>query len=115
MKGLSFPFAAGPQFPSVAVDGDAVESALEALLHTPRGSRVMRPELGVDLDSLVFDQLHAIQRAVVSDQIRRQASDYCGAIVDDVVFSPGRTPQEWTIEVQWRSGGKTGVVVRKMG
>lgn len=55
-KGLKFPFEnSGRGYFSEAVEVELAKSNLKQLMNTRLGERVMLPEFGCDLDSLVFE------------------------------------------------------------
>lgn len=69
LAGISYPFRVeGAGLPAQAFGTDVVRSALVMLLRTNRRSRVMRPELGPDLLSLIFE----VNSPALADIIRRE-------------------------------------------
>lgn len=76
INGVGFPFRLGPNgIPASATDSDAIKSDLFVLLNTGSATRVMRPELRVDLAKLVFENngplLVALIRQTLSSGIKR--------------------------------------------
>lgn len=74
--GIAFPFRKGTtSFPEGSVDDRLIREELMQLLLTARGERVMRPELGTDAQSFVFetnDELLASNiRTVVANAIAK--------------------------------------------
>ena len=69
LAGVSYPFRVeGSGLPAQALGTDVVRSGLIMLLRTNRRSRVMRPELGPDLLSLIFE----VNSPALADLIRRE-------------------------------------------
>jgi uncharacterized protein len=61
LVGISFPFRKeNNQFPVVDIDVDAIKSDLILLFNTPIRSRVMRPDFGTNLHSLLFESTDAL-------------------------------------------------------
>jgi phage baseplate assembly protein W len=58
LKGISFPFRkADGQFPVMDSDAMAVRSNIMALFNVPMRGRIMRPEIGTTVGSLLFDPI----------------------------------------------------------
>lgn len=70
LRGISYPFRIeGAGAPASAVGVDAIKAALIGLLKTPRRSRVMRPELGNNLYSLVFENVGPLLHPLIEREI----------------------------------------------
>lgn len=75
-RGFSFPFRAeGGQFPAASQDADLIRESVVLLLSTPKRSRLMRPEIGVDALKVLFepnsDLIINDMRAEVLDTLSR--------------------------------------------
>jgi phage baseplate assembly protein W len=69
LAGISFPFRIeGNGLPASAKGTDVIRSALTVLLRTAKGSRVMRPTLGMSLQKLIFET----QGPPLQSMIRRE-------------------------------------------
>lgn len=72
LKGISFPFRkADGQFPKVEVDKDAVKNDLTALFQTSVRTRVMRPLVGSNAHTLVFESIGPLLSARLERSIRQ--------------------------------------------
>lgn len=70
ITGIAFPFDRGPEgIPKTVEDADAVKSDLILLFSTPRGSRVMRPNFGVNIAQIVFDSTGSLLKAFLLREI----------------------------------------------
>lgn len=84
--GISYPFRrADGQFPKMEYGANAVDSDLVMLFRTPLRSRVMRPKVGTDAESQVFEpnvsfleiQLEtSIKRTIVLNEPRVKILNY---------------------------------------
>ncbi len=64
-KGLSFPFCLNPKGSLSDVSGRlSVEQSIRIILGTTKGERVMRPDFGCDLGSLVFSPNNSRTRSL---------------------------------------------------
>lgn len=55
-RGLSFPFRRGPAgFPQPSTDQDTLWDSIQQLLLTARGERVMRPDVGSQAHTFLFE------------------------------------------------------------
>jgi phage baseplate assembly protein W len=78
LQGLAFPFQRGSQgFPATDHGVDRVVfNSLKALLTTGRNERVMRPGLGTNIHSLLFDNISAITKARIAADVTRAITLY---------------------------------------
>lgn len=77
IKGISSPFRAGSTgIPEPAYGEDAIDASIRQLLLTPRGKRVMRPDLGTAAYEYIFDKMSNIVKAMIIDQTRRLITQY---------------------------------------
>lgn len=68
--GISYPFRVeGAGLPSKAVGLDVIKSALIVLLKTAKGSRVMRPTLGTNLNQLLFENVGPLLHPLIEREI----------------------------------------------
>jgi phage baseplate assembly protein W len=55
-RGIKFPFQrVGNQLPAPTTNDTTVSEALRTLILTPRGSRIMRPDMGTNLWAYIFE------------------------------------------------------------
>ena len=72
IRGIAFPFRKeNGEFPKMAENEELVSSNLIALFNTPVRRRVMRPELGTTVQSLVFEGITPVLTARLERSIRR--------------------------------------------
>ncbi len=71
-KGFSYPFRMDTELGQMATsEGVAlVEESIRILLGTKKGERVMRPDFGADLDSIVFSPIQANTFAMIQKYIK---------------------------------------------
>lgn len=88
IRGISWPFRiANNGLPAPAQGTDAIRSALVLLLKTPKGSRVMRPELGTNLNRLLFETQGPFLQALVRREILSAVSDFLPQVrISDIVI-----------------------------
>jgi phage baseplate assembly protein W len=77
LAGISFPFRIeGGGLPAAAKGTDVVRAALIVLLRTPKASRVMRPTLGTDIQSLIFENQGPVLRSLIQREIFSAVNDF---------------------------------------
>lgn len=55
-SGIKFPFQrVGNQLPAATTNDTTISEALRTLILTPRGSRIMRPDLGTNIWAYIFE------------------------------------------------------------
>lgn len=75
LRGISFPFRKGyTSFPDSTQDDTLVGEELRALILTPTGQRVMRPQYGCNARLYVFDNNDVLLRAKVRQEVLRAIS-----------------------------------------
>lgn len=63
-RGISFPYRKGTDgIPQMEEDLQLVKEDLELLLNTRKRERIMKPDFGIDLESLVFENTGPLLRA----------------------------------------------------
>ena len=87
-----------------AVYEEDVRQAIQIILATNPGERVMRPEFGAGLQTFVFEPINPTTLARVQDRVRRALVDWEPRIdVEDVQVSPrGAPPVKLEIGLQYR-------------
>lgn len=88
-RGWAFPpgFHGGPEPVSMVSEEEDIEQSLHILLSTRVGERLMRPDFGVDLHSLVFHNMDLTARTQLKDAIERAVLYYEPRItLRDVMF-----------------------------
>lgn len=77
LAGISFPFRIeGEGLPKEAKGVDVIKSALIVLLRTPKGSRAMRPTLGTNLYSLLFEDVGPLLESLIQRDIFLAVGDW---------------------------------------
>ena len=72
IRGIAFPFSRSDLgLPAPQTDEDVIADNIVRILHTPRGSRVMRPDAGSDVYAFVFESVGPLLRARIDYEIRR--------------------------------------------
>lgn len=72
-KRVAFPFQLGDHNQIALVSGDlAIRQSIYVIVYTVPGERVMRPEFGCEIHSLVFDPIND-ETAVVAERYVREA------------------------------------------
>lgn len=72
IKGIGLPFRkGGTSFPATVEDDDLIADALEAIIMTPVGQRIMRPRFGCNARMYVFENNEAKLRAKVRQEVIR--------------------------------------------
>jgi len=100
--GISYPFRKGSfSFPERASDDEVIADNIRRILQTPKGSRVMRPEIGCDAWSIVFDSVGPVMNARLEVDVRRSIP----------VGEPRVRVLGVTATTRETSGGDTGTVV----
>jgi len=70
LAGISFPFRIeGVGLPAPAFGTNVIKSALIVLLRTSKGSRVMRPNVGNNLQKLIFENQGPVMRSLIQREI----------------------------------------------
>lgn len=70
--GIAFPFQAGStSFPAVSTDADVVEDNIMRILLTTPGERPMRPGVGCQIYSFIFENMGSVLNARVDHEVRR--------------------------------------------
>ena len=74
--GIAWPFQKGTtEFPRQRTDDEVIEDNIRRILLTQKGERVMRPNEGSDVMKFVFENVGAVMRATLSDEVRRAVSN----------------------------------------
>lgn len=77
ISGISFPFRTeGNGLPAGAKGTDLIRSAFILLLRTPKGSRVMRPTLGTNIESMLFEDVGPLFEAMIQREILIATNDW---------------------------------------
>lgn len=105
LAGISFPFRLeGRGIPASARGRAAIRSCLIALLRTPRRSRVMRPELGVDLQSILFEDAGPITAEILKEQIAESISTYLPQV--KIIYIEVKTEdKKFTVNIRYSTQG----------
>lgn len=75
-KAIKFPFQRGStSFPATVEDDDVVGSQIESLFNTTKRERVMRPLVGVDVYSDIFETITPIMQARLATDVAQQFRD----------------------------------------
>jgi phage baseplate assembly protein W len=81
--GISFPFRLGPtSLPGASTDEDLIKQTIMQLVLTIRGERIMRPEVGSNVYSFVFEQ----NNTVLADVIRAEVQTVIGRFEPRVIL-----------------------------
>ena len=89
--GVSLPFSAKDVFTSTYTTQEALKSNLINYLLTNKGERVLNPDFGIGLRSLLFEQAVQESRDEVESLIRRGISEWFPQVVINtlsVIFTP---------------------------
>lgn len=108
LRGISFPFrSSSTSFPKMSVSTQVIHDSIKALLLTSKEERVMRPDLGVNIHSYVFDNLTPIVRARIALDIKRAIEYYEPRVaVLSVDAVEGRDDHTIVIDVVYRVAGQ---------
>lgn len=105
-KGIVAPFTKDLQgYPATAEDFDKVDKAIECILMTSFGERVMRPTFGSDVVGLVFEPSEIVKAAGV-DAVNRSLATWESRIrvvgIDVQTFDDGRVEFDidYTLKVE---------------
>jgi len=72
IRGIGFPFGkSSTSYPSVKENDDLIEDNIRRILLTRRGERVMRPDVGSEINDYVFENVGSVMRAGISQEVRR--------------------------------------------
>lgn len=72
IRGIAFPFRKGTtSLPESVTDNDVIRDNIIRILQTIRGSRVMRPNVGSNVWSFVFENTGPILNARMDHEVRR--------------------------------------------
>jgi len=75
--GIKFPYQKGRRgFPATVTGQDAIKSDLLFLFKTKKRSRVMKPQMGLGLEQIVFENTGPLLRARLHRAIARVVADY---------------------------------------
>ena len=86
-RGISFPFRPGTSsFPEGSADDALIAESLRQLVLTIRGERIMRPTLGANVYSLVFEN----NNAVLADMLRAEINSVVGRFETRVILTDVR-------------------------
>ena len=69
-RGWAFPVDAGDADVALAAYEEDIRQAIRIILETAPGERVMRPEFGSGLQSLVFEPVNATTRSLVQHRVQ---------------------------------------------
>lgn len=105
LAGISFPFRLlGTGLPAPAFGTEVIRSALIVLLRTARGSRVMRPDLGNDLQHMIFEiQGPALQALMTREILNTIADNLPQVVVTNFNFT--ETEHEIQVNVSYNVQG----------
>lgn len=82
LAGISWPFRIeGSGLPAAAKGTDVIKSALILLMRTPKGSRVMRPTLGVGLQRLIFENQGPALQSMIQREILAGITNFLPQVV----------------------------------
>lgn len=110
--GMGFPFrATGTEFPASATDNELVQASIAQLLMTQRGERVMRPDTGSAIYSLLFEN----DSELLDELIRTEVLNTIGRYEPRVIITSvdiKRNGEEIQVDIQYalRSTGEPGRV-----
>lgn len=106
---------------------EQVADRIMALINTGRNERVMRPGLGTNINTLVFDNINELTIAQLEEMVRQEISKYeknvfinsvyvsdrttPGAIFLDVIYSILEFQQQMTYTATIRVGGEVEEIV----
>lgn len=78
LRGIAYPFRRGPQgFPAIVTGIEAVvANAIQVLLLTGAGERVMRTQLGTNVFAYVFETLDGLTQARIAASVARAIATY---------------------------------------
>ncbi len=106
---LAFPFQLGDRNQIALVSGDlAIRQSIYVIVYTVPGERVMRPEFGCEIHSLIFDPVNE-ETAVVAERYVRDALLRWEPRINvvDIKVSPGSTELgEMWIDVTYQIKGQ---------
>ena len=75
--GIKFPFKKGLQsMPADVTDEQLIRENLIQIILCPQGTRIMRPEFGVDAYALVFENTGEVMKIGLESAIRQAVSKY---------------------------------------
>jgi phage baseplate assembly protein W len=84
-------------------DEASVRQAIQIVLSTAKGERVMRPDFGCNLRSLVFSPNNGATRAAAAFEVREALRQWEPRIeVLEVTAEAGESPEQMLIEVAYR-------------
>ena len=82
LSGISYPLRIeGGGLPAVAKGTDVIKSALTVLMRTNKGSRVMRPTLGTNLQRLIFENQGPVMQSLVQREVLLAISNFLPQVV----------------------------------
>lgn len=79
--GVSLPFSAKDVFTSTYTTKDALKSNLINFMLTGRGERVLNPDFGIGLRSMLFEQATQDSRDQIDYMVRKGLSDWFPQVV----------------------------------
>jgi phage baseplate assembly protein W len=84
---IAFPFRAGPlSFPKAITNEEAIKASIIQILTTTKGERVMRPSLGCNVFSFVFENDSTAFRLMVEREIRMSLTQWEPRIAIDSII-----------------------------
>lgn len=111
-RGIAFPVrASSTEFPASSSDADLVQASIAQLLMTQRGERVMRPDVGTVIYSLIFENEGELLAELIRDEVLNAIGRYePRALILGVRVN--RLEQEIEVDVDYalRSTGEPGTV-----
>lgn len=117
IAGISFPFRSqGMGLPAAAKGVDVFRSALIVLLRSKQRSRVMRPTVGMNLHTLIFEDNGPVLQSLVTREIISQVGIQLPQIdILDIEYSPptNGNDHKMTVNVKYMIQGifyQTGTV-----
>lgn len=103
--GIAFPFQKkNGKFPYTLTDAQLVKNDIILLFKTPLGSRVMRPNVGSDAESFVFESQGDLLQAQLRRSIRQTILN-SGISVNIIAISFTENETELTADIQYEIYG----------
>lgn len=98
-KGFSYPFRASSQRIVSSEGVKLVEESISILLGTRKGERVMRPDFGADLETVVFNAINANTVSMISYYVKECLDKFEPRIEVQEVTVNAEGPEKNRIEI----------------
>jgi len=93
---------------SLRYDEQAVITSVRNLLLTNFYERPFQPNLGSNLDKLLFEPVTNLTASLIADEIKRTISNYeSRAVVDTISVTPNLDSNSFTARIQFYIGNNT--------